>query len=108
MNVQAHEQVKGTIWELANRLRGPYRPPQYRHVMRPMVVLRRLDCILQPTKDKVLKEHARLLAQSLTIQRRITQYLDGKTARIDALIAAAVAGQLDVAQAIGTGESALA
>ena len=48
------------IWEIANRLRGPYRPPQYRLVMLPMVVLRRLDCVLEPTKDAVLAEHARL------------------------------------------------
>ena len=63
MNVQAHEELKSKIWEIANRLRGPYRPPQYRLVMLPMVVLRRLDCVLEPTKDAVLKEHARLEAR---------------------------------------------
>ena len=54
--------MQDKIWEIANRLRGPYRPPQYRLVMLPMVVLRRLDCVLEPTKDAVLAEHARLLA----------------------------------------------
>ena len=63
MNVQAHEDLKAKIWEIANRLRGPYRPPQYRLVMLPMVVLRRLDCVLEPTKDAVLKEHAKLEAR---------------------------------------------
>ena len=57
MNIQAHEQLKSHIWEIANRLRGPYRPPQYRLVMLPIVVLRRLDCVLEPTKDAVLKEN---------------------------------------------------
>jgi type I restriction enzyme M protein len=57
-----HDEIEGKIWEIANRLRGPYRPPQYRLVMLPMVVLRRLDCVLEPTKDEVLAEHARLLA----------------------------------------------
>lgn len=33
--------------------------------MLPMVVLRRLDCVLEPTKDAVLKEHARLTAQNM-------------------------------------------
>lgn len=42
--------------EIASRLRGPYRPPQYRLVILPMVVLRRLDCVLEPTKDAVLKK----------------------------------------------------
>ena len=63
MNVKTHEELKGKIWEIANRLRGPYRPPQYRLVMLPMVVLRRLDCLLEPTKDVVLKQHQKLLAK---------------------------------------------
>jgi type I restriction enzyme M protein len=63
VNIQAHNQLKTDIWEIANRLRGPYRPPQYRLVMLPMVVLRRLDCVLEPTKDSVLKEYASLTAQ---------------------------------------------
>ena len=65
MNVQAHDELKAKIWEIANRLRGPYRPPQYRLVMLPMVVLRRLDCVLEPTKDAVLKRHAELEAQQM-------------------------------------------
>jgi type I restriction enzyme M protein len=63
VNTQLHEDLKGTIWEIANRLRGPYRPPQYRLVMLPLVVLRRLDCVLEPTKDKVLKEYEKLQAK---------------------------------------------
>jgi len=57
-----HTEIAAKIWEIANRLRGPYRPPQYRLVMLPMVVLRRLDCVLEPSKDKVLAEYARLVA----------------------------------------------
>ena len=63
MNTQTHEELKSTIWEIANRLRGPYRPPQYRLVMLPMVVLRRLDCVLEPTKDAVLKKRDELEAK---------------------------------------------
>ena len=65
MNTQTHEDLKALIWDIANRLRGPYRPPQYRLVMLPMVVLRRLDCVLEPTKDAVLKKHAELEAQQI-------------------------------------------
>jgi len=65
VNVQAHEDLKAKIWEIANRLRGPYRPPQYRLVMLPMVVLRRLDCVLEPTKDAVLKRRDELEAQRM-------------------------------------------
>ncbi|HYW42333.1 MAG TPA: class I SAM-dependent DNA methyltransferase [Bryobacteraceae bacterium] len=42
------------IWDIADTLRGPYRPPEYRKVMLPMTVLRRLDCVLEPTKHQVL------------------------------------------------------
>jgi type I restriction enzyme M protein len=51
---ERHKEITDKIWEIANRLRGPYRPPQYRLVMLPMVALRRLDCVLEPTKDAVL------------------------------------------------------
>ncbi len=65
MNAQTHEELKAKIWEIANRLRGPYRPPQYRLVMLPIVVLRRLDCVLEPTKDAVLKKRDELEAQQM-------------------------------------------
>jgi len=42
------------IWSVADLLRGPYRPNQYKDVMLPLTVLRRLDCVLEQTKDKVL------------------------------------------------------
>jgi len=48
------------IWSVADLLRGPYRPNQYKDVMLPMTVLRRLDCVLEPTKDKVLKRLEKL------------------------------------------------
>lgn len=48
------------IWSVADLLRGPYRPNQYKDVMLPMTVLRRLDCVLEPTKDKVLEKYKSL------------------------------------------------
>ena len=48
------------IWQIADLLRGPYRPPQYERVMLPMTVLRRFDCVLAPTKSKVVADHKRL------------------------------------------------
>ncbi|MCE5334502.1 MAG: type I restriction-modification system subunit M [Desulfobacteraceae bacterium] len=44
------------IWSVADLLRGPYRPNQYKDVMLPLTVLRRLDCVLEPTKEKVLSQ----------------------------------------------------
>ena len=53
------------VFDIANKLRGPYRPPQYRKVMLPMTVLRRLDCVLAPTKEQVLEEYDKLIARGL-------------------------------------------
>jgi type I restriction enzyme M protein len=47
----------GFIWSVADLLRGPYRPNQYKDVMLPMTVLRRLDCVLEPTREKVLEKY---------------------------------------------------
>ena len=44
------------IWSLAELLRGPYKPSDYGKVILPFTVLRRLDCVLSPTKAAVLEE----------------------------------------------------
>ena len=54
-----HNYFANLIWQIADLLRGPYRPPQYERVMLPMTVLRRFDCVLASTKAKVVAEHAR-------------------------------------------------
>lgn len=41
-----HSTLVSILWKVANRLRGPYRPPQYRRVMLPLIVLARFDAIL--------------------------------------------------------------
>ena len=42
------------IWNVADLLRGDYKQSVYGKVILPMTVLRRLDCVLAPTKQKVL------------------------------------------------------
>ncbi len=54
-----HTYFANLIWQIADLLRGPYRPPQYERVMLPMTVLRRFDCVLADTKTNVLAEHDR-------------------------------------------------
>ena len=54
-----HSYFANLIWQIADLLRGPYRPPQYERVMLPMTVLRRFDCVLAPSKPEVLAEHSR-------------------------------------------------
>ncbi|WP_083621204.1 type I restriction-modification system subunit M [Planktothrix paucivesiculata] len=52
-----HHQLSNFIWQIADLLRGPYRPPQYERVMLPMTVLRRFDCVLAPSKEEVLAKY---------------------------------------------------
>ncbi len=61
-----HQNLVGFIWNIANKLRGPYRPPQYRRVMLPLIVLRRFDLVLAENKQKVLAEKKRLEDKGIT------------------------------------------
>ena len=42
------------IWSVADLLRSLYRPNQYKDLRLPLTVLRRLDCVLEPSKEKAL------------------------------------------------------
>ncbi len=43
------------IWSVADLLRGDYKQSEYGKVILPLTVLRRLDCVLEPTKEAVLE-----------------------------------------------------
>lgn len=45
------------VWKTAELLRGAFREPEYRKVILPFTVLRRLDCLLEPSKARVLAKH---------------------------------------------------
>ncbi len=44
------------IWSIAEILRGNYKQSEYGKVILPFTVLRRLDCVLEPTKEKILEQ----------------------------------------------------
>jgi type I restriction enzyme M protein len=52
--VQGFEDKVGFIWSVADLLRGDYKAHEYGQVILPLTVLRRLDCVLEPTKDAVV------------------------------------------------------
>jgi type I restriction enzyme M protein len=57
MNQSVHNKSISFIWSIADDcLRDVYVRGKYRDVILPMVVLRRLDALLEPTKDAVLEE----------------------------------------------------
>jgi type I restriction enzyme M protein len=48
------------IWSVADLLRGDYKQSEYGKVILPLTVIRRLDCVLEPTKDAVLEKDKQL------------------------------------------------
>ncbi len=64
-----HSQMAGFIWSICNLLRGPYKRNEYRKVILPLTVLRRFDCVLEPTREKVLAACPKLEGQSENILR---------------------------------------
>lgn len=60
-----HQSLSSFIWSVADLLRGDYKQSDYGKVILPFTVLRRLDCVLEPTKAKVLKELAAKKAAGL-------------------------------------------
>jgi hypothetical protein len=54
------------IWSVADLLRGNYKQSEYGKVILPFTVLRRLDCVLDGTKEAVLKEFEKRSAAGVT------------------------------------------
>jgi type I restriction enzyme M protein len=54
----AEQNLSAFIWSVADLLRGDYKQSEYGKVILPFTVLRRLDCVLEPTKQAVLAEKA--------------------------------------------------
>src|SRR5271157_2528199 len=48
------------IWGVADLLRGDYKQSEYGKVVLPLTVIRRLDCVLEPTKRAVLERYKQL------------------------------------------------
>ena len=52
--------LSGFVWQIAELLRGDFKQSEYGKVILPFVVLRRLDCILEPSRKAVREAHASL------------------------------------------------
>jgi len=59
------QNLSSFIWSVADLLRGDYKQSDYGKVILPFTVLRRLDCVLEATKDAVLKEKEKREAAGL-------------------------------------------
>jgi type I restriction-modification system DNA methylase subunit len=55
-----HGEIVSFIWGVADLIRDTFKRGKYQDVILPLTVLRRLDCVLAPTKEKVLKRQGEL------------------------------------------------
>jgi type I restriction enzyme M protein len=80
MNQAQHNTIVNFIWSIADDvLRDVYTRGKYRDIILPFTVLRRLDAILEPTKDKVLEMHTKLNTMKIDNQapqlRKVSGYV---------------------------------
>lgn len=78
MNSSTHSQLASFIWSICNLLRGPYKRNEYRKVILPLTVLRRFDCLLAPTKAKVLAEYPKIKGKPDTVVRSLLEKVTGR------------------------------
>lgn len=53
------------IWNIADLLLGAFRPSEYGRIILPFTVLRRLECVLEPTRDKVRSQYEAMKASGV-------------------------------------------
>ncbi len=79
MDHSQHNKIVGFIWGIADDvLRDIYVRGKYRDVILPMTVIRRLDVLLEPTKDKVIDAKAFLDKKGIHEQRSALQKAAGR------------------------------
>ncbi len=54
-----HGEIVGFLWSVADLIRDTFKRGKYQDIILPLTVLRRLDCVLAPTKAKVLETQAK-------------------------------------------------
>ena len=60
-----HSEIVGFLWGVADLIRDTFKRGKYQDVILPLTVLRRLDCVLADTKERVLKRQAELRGKGL-------------------------------------------
>ncbi|CAM5248253.1 SAM-dependent DNA methyltransferase OS=Stutzerimonas stutzeri OX=316 GN=G7024_23860 PE=4 SV=1 [Stutzerimonas stutzeri] len=53
------------IWNIADLLLGAFKPSEYGRIILPFTVLRRLECVLEPTRDKVRSQYEAMKASGV-------------------------------------------
>jgi len=81
-----HSQIVSFIWGVADLIRDTFKRGKYQDVILPFTVLRRLDCVLAPTKAKVLAVQAKYRGKIENLDpqlRRASRFAFYNTSRYD-------------------------
>ncbi|WP_338463956.1 class I SAM-dependent DNA methyltransferase [Franconibacter daqui] len=65
MDVMSFNHTASFIWSVADLLRGDFKQSQYGRIILPFTLLRRLECVLEETKDAVVVEAKKVRVSSL-------------------------------------------
>ncbi|MFQ7389945.1 MAG: type I restriction-modification system subunit M N-terminal domain-containing protein [Escherichia sp.] len=63
-------QIAAFLWSVADLLRGDFKQSQYGRIILPFTLLRRLECVLETTKDAVITEAKKVKAMKLPEEAR--------------------------------------
>ncbi|WP_067516800.1 type I restriction-modification system subunit M [Endozoicomonas ascidiicola] len=64
-NTQTSNNLAAFIWSVADLLRGDFKQSQYGRIILPFTLLRRLECVLEASKDDVLTQYEKVKAMNL-------------------------------------------
>lgn len=68
-----HAEIGSFLWSVADLIRDTFKRGKYQDVILPLTLLQRLDCVLAPTKEKVLKTQASYKGKLENLDRLLRQ-----------------------------------
>jgi type I restriction enzyme M protein len=81
-----HGEIVSFIWGVADLIHDTFKRGKYQDVILPLTVLRRLDCVLAPTKERVLQTLAKYKGKLENLDpllRRVSGFAFYNTSRYD-------------------------
>lgn len=67
-NTENFSSIAAFIWSVADTLRGDFKQSEYGRVILPLTVLRRLECVLAPTRSAVIEEKKKHKGSKIPVQ----------------------------------------
>ncbi|MGA3525748.1 type I restriction-modification system subunit M [Melissospora conviva] len=92
MSNSKHTELANHAWSVADLLRGDYKQSEYGKVILPFTVLRRLECVLAPTKDKVLETYERFRDSDVDVSKFLRRASGHSFYNVSGLTLKAIAG----------------